>query len=181
MYAVSLKAIEKFIMAVIADAEDSFVHTLGDILMLPEHNIEKQRYINPIGKATIFLAYGDDKEARRHAKQLLTLEEKAKKRPKTWLHYARGLMAVLDRDAEGVNTALYNYVSCLRGTGDPIQYEAPDLLANYAIFLAKMAVRRDLEVTIDTIDCLRGLMQTVLMDYSHLDLPRPKYGFPWEK
>ncbi len=111
----------------------------------------------------------------------MTLEEKAKKRPKTWLHYARGLMAVLDRDVEGVNTALYNYVSCLRGTGEPIQYEAPDLLANYAIFLAKMAVRRDLEVTIDTIDCPRELMQTVPMDYSHLDLPRPKYGFPWEK
>lgn len=182
MYAVSLQAIEKFVMAVIADAEDSFVHTLGDILMLPEHNIKKQRYANPIGKATIFLAYGDDKEARRHAKQLLTLEEKAKKRPKTWLSYAQGLMAVLDGDTEGVNTALYNYVSFLRGTGEPGKYgDAPVLLANYAIFLAKMAVRRGMEVTIDTIDCPRELMQTVPMDYSHLDLPRPKYGFPWEK
>lgn len=90
-------------------------------------------------------------------------------------------MAVLDRDAEGINTALYNYVSCLRGTGDPIQYEAPDLLANYAVFLAKTAVRQGLEVTIDTIDCLRKLMQTVPMDYSYLNLPRPKYDFPWEK
>lgn len=182
MYAVSLKAIDKFMMAVIADAEDSFVHTLGDILMLPEHNLKKQRYANPIGKATIFLAYGDDKEARRHAKQLLALENTAKKRPKTWLSYAQGLMAVLDGDTEGVNNALYNYISCLRGTGEPDKYgDAPVLLANYAVFLAKMAVRRGLEVTIDTIDCPKELMQTVPMDYSHLDLPRPKYGFPWEK
>ena len=30
-------------------------------------------------------------------------------------------------------------------------------------------------------DCPKELFQTVPMDYSHLDLPRPKYGFPWEK
>ena len=40
---------------------------------------------------------------------------------------------------------------------------------------------KSLDVTVDTMDCPQALTQTVLMDYSHLDLPRPEYGFPWEK
>lgn len=186
---VSTHQIKQFMMAVIADGEDGFVRQLGEMLMLPEHNAGRssaRKHADMVGKTTIFLAYGEDKKARRAAEQLLAYEEKRralksqKDRHLTWTCYAQGSLAVLDGDEEGLDAALRGYVKALRGNGKPVKDLAPYLLAHYAIFLGKLAMRRGIKVTIDTLDCPQQLMQTVPADYNGLKLPRPKDGFPWE-
>lgn len=187
---VSIHQIIQFMMAVIADAGEDFIRQLGEMLMLPEHNVGKpaaRKQADTVGKTTICLACGDDKKARRAAEQLLAYEEKRKalksqkNRPLTWTCYAQGALAVLDGDEKGLDTALRGYIRALRGDGKPVKDLAPYLMAHYAVFLAKMAVRRGMEVTVDTLDCPKELIQTTPADYSYLTLPRPKYGFPWEK
>lgn len=187
---VSSHQIKQFMMAVIADGEEDFVRKLGEMLMLPEHNIGKsaaRKQADTVGKTTIYLAYGEDKKARRAAEQLLAYEEKRralksqKNRPLTWTCYAQGALAVLDGDEEGLDTALRGYIKALRGDGKPVKDLAPYLMAHYAVFLGKMAVRRGMNVTVDTLDCPKELMATVPTDYSYLDLPKPKDGFPWER
>ena len=90
---VSIHQIKQFMMAVIADGEEDFVRQLGEMLMLPEHNVGKssaRKHADTVGKTTIYLAYGEDKRARRAAEQLLAYEEKRKalksqkNRPLTW-------------------------------------------------------------------------------------------------
>ncbi len=186
----NLHQIMQLMMAVIADAEDSFIRQLGEMLMLPERNIGKslaKKHSDAVGKTTIYLTNGDDKKARRAAEQLLAYEEKRralksqKNRPATWICYAQGALAVLDGDEAALDTALRGYVQALRGSGKPVKDLAPHLLAHYAVFLAKLAVRRGMEVTIDTVDCPQELIQTIPADYSGLTLPRPRDGFPWER
>ena len=93
-----------------------------------------------------------------------------------WLNYARCVEVIVSGDSTIVNDALCAIISSWRRIPGP-----PRLLAFHAIGLAKIAVRYGLDVTIDTMDCPQALIQTVPMDYSHMDLPRPKYSFPWEK
>ncbi len=69
----------------------------------------------------------------------------------------------------------------LRASGKPVKDLAPYLLAHYAVFLGKLAMRRGMKVTLDTLDCPQELMGTDPTDYSYLELPRPKDGFPWER
>ncbi len=179
---VSLHQIDKFMMAVIADAEEGFLRQLAELLTLPEHNVGKHRkHSDAVGKATIGLAFGDDKKARQGANQLRAYEESRKKRPATWLHYAKGVYAVLDRDEKALDTALRGYIQALRGSGKPVKNLAPHLLGCYPTFLGKMAIRRGMAVAVNTVDCPRELMETRPADYSSIALPRPKNGFPWER
>ena len=58
---VSTHQIDKFMMAVIADGEDGFVRQLGEMLMLPEHNVGRssaRKHADTVGKTTIYLAWG---------------------------------------------------------------------------------------------------------------------------
>jgi len=77
-----------------------------------------------------------------------------------------------------LNDALCTFINKCRKVDDS---EAPELLNYYAIGLAKLAVKNGLTVMIDTMDRPQELIQPAQMDHSHLELPRPKYGFPWEK
>lgn len=79
-------------------------------------------------------------------------------------------------DADAVNEDICSIINSWRCTSGP-----PRLLVFHAIGLAKIAVQHGLDITIDTMDCPQALIRSVPMDYSHLDLSRPKYGFPWEK
>ena len=63
---VSIHQIKQFMMAVIADGEDGFVRQLGEMLMLPEHNVGRssaRKHADTVGKTTIYLAWGEDKNA----------------------------------------------------------------------------------------------------------------------
>lgn len=177
---VSLQQLDKFLMAVIADATDSFVEELGKQLMLPERNFNyKDQILFTRGEATISLATGDYKQAYQNAERLQSVMEKVKRRNSLWTDYAQGIKAIVDKDEAGLNDVLCTFISKCRKATDGA--DVVDLLKYYAIGLAKLAVKNGLTVTIDTLDCPQALIQPAQMDYSHLELPKPKYGFPWEK
>lgn len=147
--------------------------------MIPERNFNfKDQILFARGEATISLATGDDKKAYQSAEHLQAVMEKAKRRNSWWTYYAQGIKAIVDKDETVLNDALCTFIKKCRKVDVP---EVPDLLKYYAIGLAKLAVKNGLAVTIDTVDCPQELIQPANMDYSHLELPRPKYGFPWEK
>ena len=67
-----------------------------------------------------------------------------------------------------------------------IRYERSDrdrynLMNWHAIACAKIAMRRGMKMELDTEDCPLSLSRPAEMDYSSLELPRPKHGFPWER
>lgn len=172
---VSLAQMPTFLNAVIADALDDFIAELGTRLMMPERNWDK--ITTARGKATVFLAVGKFEEAYQYAEQLQAIADRRKKPLYFWRHYAQGIKAIIDHDEEFLNIILPDLVSRYR-VGPP---EVPYMMAYPALGLAKLAVKNGLQVTIDTMDCPQALIRPAQMDYSRLDLPRPKYGFPWEK
>lgn len=172
---VSLAQMPTFLNAVIADAPDDFIAELGTRLMMPERNWDK--ITTARGKATVFLAAGRYEEAYQYAEQLQAIADRRKKPLYFWRHYAQGIKAIIDHDEEFLNIILPDLVSRYR-VGPP---EVPYMMAYPALGLAKLAVKNGLQVTIDTMDCPQALIRPAQMDYSRLDLPRPKYGFPWEK
>nr|WP_325293865.1 hypothetical protein [uncultured Oscillibacter sp.] len=166
---VSLSRLDLFYMALIADANTEFIKKLGELLSIPE------RTWNPFliyrGNAVIRLSMGDKERAVYYAEKML----KEDSHP-VWLNYAHCIEAIVSGDADTVNGTLCAIVNSWRRTSGP-----PRLLIIHAIGLAKLAVKNGLQVTIDTMDCPQALIQPAQMDYSRLELPRPKYGFPWEK
>lgn len=172
---VSLAQMSTFLNAVIADAPEDFIAELGNRLMMPERNWDK--ITTARGKATVFLATGRFEEAYQHAEQLQMIADRRKKPVYFWRHYAQGIKAIIDHDEEFLNIILPDLVSRYR-VGPP---EVPYMMAYPALGLAKLAAQNGLQVTIDTMDCPQALIQPTQMDYSHLELPKPKYGFPWEK
>lgn len=166
---VSLSRLDLFYMALIADADTEFIKELGKLLSIPERTWNL--FLSYQGNAVIRLTMGDKEQAVRYAGKMI----KEDSRP-LWLNYARCVEAIVSGDFTIVNEALCAIISSWRRIPGP-----PRLLAFHAIGLAKIAARYGLDVTIDIMDCSQALIQTVLMDYSHLNRPRPKYGFPWEK
>lgn len=166
---VSLSRLDLFYMALIADADTAFIRELGELLSIPERTWNP--FLTYRGNAVIRLAMGDGDRAVCYAEKML----KEDSRP-LWLNYAHCIEAIVSGDADTVNDALCAIVSSWRRTSGP-----PRLLVIHAIGLAKLAVKNGLQVTIDTMDCPQALIRPAQMDYSRLDLPRPKYGFPWEK
>ena len=174
---VSSQQLHTFLMAVIADAKDNFITDLGSMLMLPERNFKDSILISR-GEATIYLAAEDYEKAYRSAEHLQSVLKKTKRPNSMWVYYAQGIKAVIEKDETSLSAALCAFINECRKVDDS---EAPELLNYYAIGLAKLAVRNGLQVTIDTMDCPQALIWPAQMDYSRLELPRPKYGFPWEK
>lgn len=171
---VSLSHLGEFYMSVIADADVEFIRKLGELLCLPERNWNN--FLICRGNAAINLALGNTKDAIYYAGKMKEEELKKKPNSKLWLNYAHCICAIAAGDADAVNEDICSIVNSWRRTSGP-----PRLLIFHAIGLAKIAVQYGLNITINTMDCPQALIQPVKIDYSHLDLPRPKYGFPWEK
>jgi len=171
---VSLSHLEEFYMGVIADADVEFIRSLGEILCLPERNWNS--FLIYRGNAAINLALGNTKDAIYYAEKMREEELKKKSHSKLWLNYAHCIYSIAVGDTDAMNEDICSIVSSWRRTSGP-----PRLLVFHAIGLAKIATKYGLTVTIDTMDCPQALIQPAQMDYNHLELPKPKYGFPWEK
>ena len=175
---VDLNNMDKFLMGVISDADHGLLEKLGDLLMIPERNPPKRKRGKAIGVGTIMLTFGEDKKARKCVEQAVALEEKAKRPTSPWAFYAKGMLAVLDGDDVTLNLALEAMLERWRKADAP---EVPTLLSPYPAGLAKLAARRGIPVTVDILECPKELTRPEKADYSNLDLPRPKDGFPWER
>lgn len=174
---VDLNNTNSFLLGVIADADDGLLESLGELLRMPERNPPKRKRGIALGTGTILLTFGEDKKARKYMEQVVALEEKAKRPNSPWAFYAKGMLAVLERDDTTLNLALTAMLERWRKADAP---EVPTLLFPYAAGLAKLAARRGIPITVDTLECPKELIRVEKADYSHLELPRPKFGFPWE-
>ncbi len=175
---VDLNNTDHFLMGVIADADEQLLSDLGGLLMIPERNPPKRKRGIALGTGTIMLTFGEDKKARKCAEQVVALEEKAKRPTSPWAFYAKGMLALLDEDEVTLNLALVSMVEKWRKGDGP---EVPTLLFPYVAGLAKLAAKRGIPVTVDVLECPKELIRPEKADYSHLELPRPKFGFPWER
>lgn len=170
-----------FYGAVIADANEVFLKELGGLLRRPEYQTNfRITAVNAMlsgDRALIALALGEDENViRAQAEKALADITGLKSVRKGAAVELRILLDILNRDEAAFNEDLAESIRCERSSRDRC-----NLMDWHAISCAKIAMRRGLEVTVDTEDCPLSLSRPAEMDYSGLELPRPKYGFPWER
>lgn len=167
--------------AVIADADPGFLKEFGDLLRRPEYQPNfKIKAVNAglSGyRAFIALALGEDEAViRAQVEQALADLESLKSVRKGAPVELRILLDILNGDEGALDEHLKESISYERSNRD--RYNLMDW---HAIACAKIAMRRGMKVELDTEDCPLSLSRPAEMDYSGLELPRPKYGFPWER
>lgn len=170
-----------FLAAVIADADRDFLKELGDLLRRPDYQMNfRITAVNAVlteYKALIALALGEDEAViQAQAEKALTDIMGVKSVRKGAAVELRILLDILDRDETAFNEDLAESIRFERSNRDRM-----NLMNWHAIACAKIAMRRGMEVEVDTEDCPLSLSRPAEMDYSGLELPRPKCGFPWEQ
>lgn len=170
-----------FLGAVIADADPGFLKELGDLLRRPEY--QRNFRITAVNamlsgdRALIALALGEEETViRAQVEKALADITGLKRVRKGAALELRIQLDILDGDETAFNEDLAESIRCERSNRDRYTF-----LDWHSIACAKIAMRRGLEVTVDTEDCPLSLSRPAEMDYSGLELPRPKYGFPWEQ
>ena len=160
---------EFFENAIIADADD-LARKLGEYLLTIErHDISYAVW--EAYRATNLLYFGWDKEA---GQACATARSKLKS--KAILLMVDVYEALLEGDNQRFYDALI--ASLRRNRRDPnLIY----WLDTWHIVMGKIAVKRGFEVPIDTEDCPQCLIQPEQCDYSHIEIPAPIEGFPWEQ
>ncbi len=166
--------------AIIADVDDGFTGELGDLLRRPEYQHDWRRTsvkaLMSADSTYIDMALGraSDDELRAQLEKNLAELGRLKGTRKGVLASLRVMLDILDRDEEALDRDLREVIRSHRA--NPYNH-----LCLYALAYAKTAMRRGLQVEVDTEDCPLSLSRPAEMDYSALELPRPKYGFPWER
>lgn len=167
--------------AVIADADPGFLKALGDLLRRPEYQPNFKITAVNAGlsgyRAFIALTLGEDEDViRAQAEQALADLEGLKSVRKGAIPEVRILLDILDGDETAFNEDLAESIRCERSNRDSYVF-----MDWHAIACAKIAMGRGMEVRVDTEDCPLSLSRPAEMDYSGLELPRPRCGFPWEQ
>lgn len=170
----------QFLGAVIADADQDLLKELGDLLRRPEYQPNfRIKAVNAMlsgDRALIALALGEDEDViRAQVEQALADILGLKSVRKGAAVELRILLDILNRDGAALNEHLEESIRCERSNRDNYVF-----MNWHAIACAKLAMRRGMEVTVDTEDCPLSLSRPETVDYSGLDLPRPKLPFPWE-
>lgn len=170
-----------FLGAVIADAAPDFLRELGDLLRRPEYQPNfRVTAVNAMlsgDRALIALALGEDEAAiRSQAERALADIMGLKSVRKGAALELRILLDILDGDEAALNEHLEESIRCERSNRDSYVF-----MDWHALACAKIAMRRGMQVRVDTEDCPLSLSRPEGMDYSALELPRPKLAFPWEQ
>ena len=80
---------------------------------------------------------------------------------------------ILSKNEQGVNDYLVEQLSRERKG-----YHVSNFLNLELLAIAKIAARWDLKVELDTIECPKELIMMEETDYSLVEIPTPKEGFP---
>lgn len=167
--------------AVIADADPGFLKEFGDLLRRPEYQPNFKITAVNAGlsgyRAFIALALGEDEDViRSQVEKALADLEGLKSVRKGAPVELRILLDILNGDEGALNEHLKESISCERSNRDSYIF-----MDWHALACSKVAMRRGMKVELDTEDCPLSLSRPAEMDYSGLELPRSKGGFPWEQ
>lgn len=170
-----------FLAAVIADADRDFLKELGDLLRRPDYQMNfRVTAVNAVlseYRALIALALGEDETAiRAQVEQALAEITGLKSVRKGAAVELRILLDILDGDETALNEHLEESIRFERSNRDRVNF-----MNWHAIACAKIAMRRGMRVEANTEDCPLSLSRPEEMDYSSVELPRPKLAFPWEQ
>lgn len=170
-----------FLGAVIADADPGFLKELGDLLRRPDYQMNfRITAVNAVlseYRALIALALGEDETViRAQVEEALADIMGVKSVRKGAAVELRILLDILNGDGAALNEHLEDSIRFERSNRDRVNF-----MNWHAIACAKLAMGRGLRVEVDTEDCPLSLSRPAEMDYSGLELPQPRCGFPWEQ
>lgn len=158
-----------FEAAIIADANE-LAYKLGEYLLTTERDdIPYNTW--EVYRTTNLLYFGRDEEAIQACAAI-----RRNTKCKSMLLMADVYEALLEGDNQRFYDALIASMRLNRRDPNLI-----DWLDTWAISMGKIAVKRGFEVPIDTEDCPQCLIQPEQCDYSHIEIPAPIEGFPWEQ
>ena len=158
-----------FEAAIIADANE-LACKLGKYLLTTERDIIPYDAWEAY-RTTTLLYFGRDEEAIQACAAI-----RRNTKCKSMLLMADVYEALLEGDNQRFYDALIASMRLNRRDPNLI-----DWLDTWAISMGKIAVKRGFEVPIDTEDCPQCLIQPEQCDYSHIEIPAPIEGFPWEQ
>ena len=166
---VNFRSLAFFDSAIIADANE-LACKLGKHLLTTERDIIPYDAWEAY-RTTTLLYFGRDEEA---------IQACAAVRSETKYKSMLLMVDVYEALLEGDNQRFYDaLIASLR-----FHRRDPNLIGwldTWHIVMGKIAVKRGFEVPIDTEDCPQCLIQPEQCDYSHIEIPAPIEGFPWEQ
>lgn len=171
-FAVNLRALTYFEAAVIADA-DEVACLLGNQLLFADQG-PMPITVEKIEGALIHLFNGDDCHVKENC-DFIKANQETLWTCKSMFESIELYEAILAED----NQKVYDlFVASLRkNRRDPNLEFFLDFLH---IAIGKIAIKRGLELPMDTEDCPQCLLQPEVCDYNSLTIQTPIEGFPWE-
>ena len=166
---VNFRSLAFFDSAIIADANE-LACKLGKYLLTTERDIIPYDAWEAY-RTTTLLYFGRDEEAIQACAAI-----RRNTKCKSMLLMADVYEALLEEDNQRFYDALIASMRLNRRDPNLIGW-----LDTWAIAMGKIAVKRGFEVPIDTEDCPQCLIQPEQCDYSHIEIPAPIEGFPWEQ
>ena len=174
-YEVDLHQLDKWEAAVVADAEELAVD-LGIRLLQAEgtvihpFQIHRGKGLYGLFSRNISMA----EEAIRSLKEGGLPRLNATANESAW-RLGQAFQDILSKNEQGVNDYLVEQLSRERKG-----YHVSNFLNLELLAIAKIAARWDLKVELDTIECPKELIVMEETDYSLVEIPTPKEGFPWD-
>lgn len=168
---VNLRALVYFEAAVVADAFE-VAHRLGNQL-LHANQYPMSPSVEKIEGALIHLFNGDDCQAKANF-DFIREHQNERRTGSSVISQVTLFEALIEKN----NQKFYDlFVDSLRqNRRDPNLVYFLDLLH---IAIGKIAIKRGLELPIDTADCPQCLLQPEICDYSSIRIHEPVEGFPW--
>lgn len=174
-YEVDLHQLDKWEAAVVADAEEVAVD-LGSRLLQTEGTVIHPFQIHR-GRALYGLFTRNApmvEDAVRSLKEGGFPRLNATANQSAW-RLGQAFQDILGQNEQGVNDYLMEQLSRER-KGDHVG----DFLNLELLAVAKIAARWGLKVELDTIECPKELIVIEETNYSSVEIPTPKEGFPWD-
>jgi len=168
-FMVNLRALDYFEAAVAAGAEDA-ARTLGEQLLSADQS-EIPYDVVKMESAMIHLFNGEDGRAKACCDAVSKHERDRWKR-------AYSKVGLFEAILEGDNQKFYDlFADSLRGNRrDRNLVHFLDLLH---IAIGRIAIKRGLDLPVDTADCPQCLLRPEACDYSSIELQEPVEGLPW--
>lgn len=173
---VDLNQTNKFEAAVIADADDLALE-LGSLLLGVEGSVIHPFQISR-GNGLYGLFSGNSANVKTAIQDLKSgnFPRFNKRANDSAMRLGQAFEDILNGNTQGFNQYLIEQLHRERRC-----YNSGDFLNLELLALAKIAAKRGLNIELDTIECPKELISPEIVDFSLIEIPTPKEGFPWSR